>query len=60
IIVEDKRFVQTSSRIMTSGGISAGIDLSLHMIEKLVDLETRVAVVSEMEYNEVGSTWRRA
>ena len=59
-IVEDKRFVQTSSRIMTSGGISAGIDLSLHMIEKLVDLETRVAVVSEMEYNEVGSTWRRA
>ncbi len=60
IIVEDKRFVQTSARIMTSGGISAGIDLSLHMIEKLVDLETRVAVVSEMEYNEVGSTWRRA
>ena len=59
-IVEDRRFVQTSSRIMTSGGISAGIDLSLHMVEKLVDLETRVAVVSEMEYNEVGSTWRRA
>jgi transcriptional regulator GlxA family with amidase domain len=45
---------------MTSGGISAGIDLSLHMVEKLVDLETRVAVVSEMEYNEAGSSWRRA
>ena len=60
IIVEDERFVQASGRIMTSGGISAGIDLSLHMVEKLVDLETRVAVVSEMEYNEVGSSWRRA
>jgi len=59
-IVEDKRFVQTSGRIMTSGGISAGIDLSLYMIEKLVSLESRVAVVSEMEYNEAGSTWRRA
>jgi transcriptional regulator GlxA family with amidase domain len=59
-LISDKRFVQASNRIMTSGGISAGIDLSLHMIEKLVDLETRAAVVSEMEYFESGISWRRS
>ena len=59
-LVSDKRFVQSSSRIMTSGGISAGIDLSLHMVEKLVDAETRAAVVTEMEYFESGASWRRA
>ncbi len=59
-IVSDRRFVQASNRIMTSGGISAGIDLSLHMVEKLVDAETRAAVVAEMEYFESGISWRRA
>jgi transcriptional regulator GlxA family with amidase domain len=49
-VVGDKRFVQAAPRIMTSGGISAGIDLSLHMVEMLVNAETRAAVVSEMEY----------
>jgi transcriptional regulator GlxA family with amidase domain len=49
-VVGDKRFVQATPRIMTSGGISAGIDLSLHMVEKLISVETRAAVVSEMEY----------
>jgi transcriptional regulator GlxA family with amidase domain len=49
-IVSDKRFVQAADHIMTAAGISAGIDLSLHMIEKLIGVETRAAVVSEMEY----------
>jgi transcriptional regulator GlxA family with amidase domain len=49
-IITDQRFVQASSRIMTSGGVSAGIDLSLHMVEKLVGVESLRNVVSEMEY----------
>ena len=49
-VITGQRFVQASTRIMTSGGISAGIDLSLHMVEKLVGAESLAAVVSEMEY----------
>ncbi len=50
-IVRDRRYVQASGSIMTSGGISAGIDLSLHMVEKLAGAEARRAVAEEMEYN---------
>jgi transcriptional regulator GlxA family with amidase domain len=49
-IVEDKRFVKSSSNVYTSGGISAGIDLSLHLVEKLIGKEVHDAVVEEMEY----------
>ncbi len=49
-IISDQRFIQASDRIYTSGGISAGIDLSLYMVEKLVGSETRVKVAAEMEY----------
>jgi transcriptional regulator GlxA family with amidase domain len=49
-VITDQRFVQASNRIMTSGGVSAGIDLSLYMVEKLVGAESLKAVVSEMEY----------
>jgi transcriptional regulator GlxA family with amidase domain len=49
-VITVQRFVQASTRIMTSGGISAGIDLSLHIVEKLLGAESLAAVVSEMEY----------
>ena len=49
--VEDRRFVQSSAKIFTSGGISAGIDLALHMVDKLVGSAARASVVEEMEYN---------
>jgi len=49
-VITDQRFVQASDRIMTSGGISAGIDLSLYMVEKLIGHESLTRVVSEMEY----------
>ena len=45
-----RRFVQSSSNIYTSGGISAGIDLSLHLVEKLAGPEVCASVVEEMEY----------
>ena len=50
-IVRDNRFVQSSESILTSGGISAGIDLALHVVEKLCGKAAYAEVVEEMEYN---------
>ncbi len=55
-IIKDQRYVQASERIFTSGGISAGIDLSLYMVEKLIGLETREEVAAEMEYQYSGAS----
>jgi transcriptional regulator GlxA family with amidase domain len=49
-IVKDQRFVEATPKIMTSGGITAGIDLALHMVEKLAGPEVHAGVVDEMEY----------
>ena len=49
-IARDKRFVESSDRIITSGGISAGIDMALHVVERLVGAKAREIVVEEMEY----------
>ncbi len=49
-VITDQRFVQASEKIFTSGGISAGIDLSLYMVEKLAGAGLRAEVVKEMEY----------
>ncbi len=54
-IVRDQRFVEASPRIMTAGGISAGIDLALYMVEKLAGPEAHAAVLEEMEYREVSA-----
>lgn len=53
-IDEGARFVEGSERIYTSGGISAGIDLSLHIVEKLLGEKARHTVMEEMEYGD----WR--
>jgi len=50
-VVKDQRYVQSSAKILTSGGISAGIDLALHMVEKLAGSGVHAAVVEEMEYD---------
>ncbi len=55
-IVKDRRFVQSGERIFTAGGISAGIDLALHMVEKLAGKEARQAVAAEMEYGNPGES----
>ena len=55
-IVEDERFVATTDRILTSGGISAGIDLSLAVVERILGPKAKATVVEEMEYGD----WRRS
>ncbi len=48
-IVRDQRFVD-EDKIVTSGGISAGIDMSFFMIEKIWGEDLAKAVAKEMEY----------
>lgn len=50
-VLKDQRFVDNEN-IMTAGGISAGIDLSLHVVEKLFGKETVRKTIKEMEYGE--------
>lgn len=49
---QDQRFVNTG-KIYTSGGISAGIDLSFHLVERLLGTEIANRTAEYMEYNRV-------
>ena len=51
IINEEKRFID-NGRIMTSGGISAGIDLSLHIVKKLCGKSIADKTIRYMEYGD--------
>jgi len=48
---QEKRFTQTTEKLFTSGGISAGIDLSFFVVEKLLGKETAVRTAEYMEYS---------
>jgi transcriptional regulator GlxA family with amidase domain len=50
IIREDVRFVDTG-KVLTSGGISAGIDLSFRVVQKLLGEEIAAKTARYMEYN---------
>ncbi len=45
-----KRYVQSNSKTYTSGGISAGIDLSFHIVEKIHGKKTVEKTAKYMEY----------
>jgi transcriptional regulator GlxA family with amidase domain len=45
-----ERYVRSSERIWTSAGVSAGVDLALHLVELLLGAATKEAVVAEMEW----------
>ena len=47
---KNKRFIQTDDKIYTSAGISAGIDLSFHVVEQLHGKEVAKNTASYMEY----------
>lgn len=49
-VVRGQRFVRSSETILTSAGVSAGIDLSLHAVQLLAGQETRDRTVAEMEW----------
>lgn len=53
IINLDKRFMD-NEKIMTAGGVSAGIDLSLYVVQKLHGEETANQTIRYMEYDD----WR--
>jgi len=48
-IYPERRYVD-NGRIVTSSGISAGIDMALYMVAKLLDQETAQATADYMEY----------
>lgn len=50
LIQEDRRFVDNGP-IATSAGISAGIDLSLHLVARLQDVATAEKTPRHMEYH---------
>ena len=48
-LIEDKRYVE-NGKIITAGGISAGIDMSLYVVEQLLGKETLALTLEEMEW----------
>jgi len=51
-VVETDRFVD-NGRILTAAGISAGIDCSLHAIERLLGTDAAAATARYMEYRRI-------
>ena len=49
-VVENQRYVD-EDKIMTAGGISAGIDLCLYVVAKLLDQEVALKTTQYMEYH---------
>ncbi|MHC4993602.1 MAG: DJ-1/PfpI family protein [Planctomycetota bacterium] len=48
-VYEDRRFVDTR-QVVTSAGIAAGIDMSLHVVQRLLGWEAATATARQMEY----------
>lgn len=48
-VLADHRWVDAGS-VVTSGGISAGIDMSLHLVERLAGRDLALATARQMEY----------
>ena len=57
ILQRDRRYVASDSVIYTSGGLSAGIDLALHIVDGYVGRGIAEATAREMEYE--GTGWKR-
>ncbi|MFM2250251.1 MAG: hypothetical protein RLZZ358_1178 [Bacteroidota bacterium] len=55
----EHRFIQSDSRIWTAAGISAGIDLALHLVELTFGKELALATATYMEYTPYPNTHDR-
>jgi transcriptional regulator GlxA family with amidase domain len=49
-VVRGQRFVRSAETILTSAGVSAGVDLSLHVVQLLAGPDTRDRTMVEMEW----------
>ena len=49
-VLDGRRWVD-EGRVVTSGGISAGIDMSLHLVERLAGRELALATARQMEFD---------
>lgn len=49
-VVRGQRFVRSSDRVVTSAGVSAGVDASLYVVQSLTDQQTHDRTVAEMEW----------
>jgi transcriptional regulator GlxA family with amidase domain len=49
LVFENQRFVDTG-KIVTSGGIAAGIDMSFHVVARLLGKEVAIETAEYMEY----------
>jgi transcriptional regulator GlxA family with amidase domain len=49
-VVSDKKYVD-AGKIITSGGISAGIEMSLYLVARLAGREVSLATAQRMEYD---------
>jgi len=48
-VERDRRWVDEGA-VVTSAGVSAGIDMSLHLVERLLGRDTALATARQMEY----------
>jgi transcriptional regulator GlxA family with amidase domain len=55
----EHRFIQSDTRIWTAAGISAGIDLALHLVELTFGKDLAVATATYMEYTPYSTTHAR-
>lgn len=55
----EHRFIQSDSRIWTAAGISAGIDLAIHLVELTFGKELALATATYMEYMPYTNTHAR-
>jgi transcriptional regulator GlxA family with amidase domain len=49
-VVRGVRFVRSAPRLYTSAGVSAGVDLALHVVQELAGEQARAATEAEMEW----------
>jgi len=49
-VLENTRFVD-NGQLITTAGISAGIDGALHLVQKLISTESAIKTARNMEYN---------
>jgi len=56
-LVKSKRFVESDDVISTAGGLTSGIDLALHVVERYYGREVAQRTADYMEYE--GTGWKK-